>query len=149
MPKVRAKPLFPSADHDADGNWSTRTGVTLDAGDATDIEESIQLNKGASTDEDVQLAGAAKAHVLLHLGTETGSADMTVDSVSESSDGGTTWRVVDYINRQITAAGEYILPFDPRFSQGANRVRLDVTATQLSGSHKFATSWAELHYTVG
>lgn len=142
MPIFR-KPLFPTTDHDSNGNWdSSIAGVIVDAGDATDIEEAIPV----ATDEARRLSTATKARLMLKFGTETGSASLTVASIDESMDAGTTWRTVDYVSLLVTAAGEYLLPFDPNFSPNANRVRVKVSVTQISGSHKFAASYGELIY---
>jgi|GEM_PF-4747893 len=142
MPIYR-KPLFPSSDHDANGNWDASiAGVAVDTGDATDIEEAITV----TPEEARRLSTAVKARLVLKFGTETGSASLTVASVDESIDGGTTWRVVDYVSLLVTAAGEYVIPFDPAFSPNANRVRTKVSVTQISGSHLFAASYGELIY---
>jgi len=124
--------------------WS---GITIDAGDSTDVEKLVNMTTILSAeglDADV-LMRLRDAHFLLTLGTETGSADFTLDSFSVSRDGGINERIVQYYAKQFIDAGEYQIPIEEPLGFGINTLRLNVTVGTLDASNKFASSKLELH----
>jgi len=125
--------------------WS---GVLIDAADSTDIEQAVALktlldahSPAYSIDDLMKLQDAL---FLLTLGTETGSADLTVDSFSASADGTNFGVVETWTGKQYTAGGIYRIPISEKIGFGMTHLRLDVTAAQISGSHKFAASSLKL-----
>ena len=128
--------------------WSS---VAVNAGDATDIEQPVALaalldahSPAYSIDDLMKLQDA---QFILTLGTETGSADLTVDSFSISRDG-TNYAVVEEFNSgsglQYTTAGEKRLAITKALGFGPTHIRLDVTASNIDGSNKFASCKLEL-----
>lgn len=113
----------------------------IDAGDATDVEQPCVLatlleeqNIQYSIDD---LAKLRDAFFELILGTETGSGSFTLDSFSGSVDG-TNYRIIQRYSETFTAEGIYQIPVTEPMGDDLAKLRLDVTVTQLSGSHKFA-----------
>lgn len=128
-------------------NLTLLPAVDIDAGDATDIEAPAVLatlleaqNIPYSIDD---LAKLRDAFFELTLGTETGSGSFTLDSFSGSVDG-TNYRIIQRYSEVFTAAGIYQIPITEPLGDDLAKIRWDVTVTQLSGSHKFASSSLKL-----
>lgn len=132
------------------------TGVVIDAGDDTDVEQAVALaallaahtdpkgNPAALSTKD--LVYLRDAFLLLTLGTESGAASFTLDSYSLSTDG-TNWRLYENLSVLCDSAGRKT-PIDLArpWHQDVTHFRLDATVTQLNDpNHKFASSSLELH----
>lgn len=126
--------------------------ILIDAGDDTDVEASVNLKTlmnaqpGNLTPD--YLNRLHNAALVLTLGTETGLGSFTLDSFDVSRNGGTNWRIVQRYAQVFDTAGVYQIPLTEPilFGGSADALlgRLSVTVTQLSGSHKFASSKLEL-----
>lgn len=113
--------------------------VTLDS--EADAEAAVTLNAR----QRVALANYNKCLLVIKTGTETGSADVTFDTLQASFDEGASWETVQgTLALQFTAAGVQTIAITGSFGM-PDQLKLLVTATQLTGSHLFANTYAELH----
>lgn len=114
----------------------------LDAVHAT-AEATIEAVKTLSGRDSRALCDYSKGVLVLTAGTETGNADITVDSIQVSWDNSSWFTVQTGIALQFTSAGVQAIAMSGSYGLPLY-IKILITVGTLTADHHFATFTAEL-----
>ena len=110
------------------------------SGDGADTEAEVEaaqeINRGSLAQ---QMAASHRLQLFVKCGAKTGSPDITVTEIQGSTDGTNFYTIQDSMTMQFTDAGENAAVISGPVHSRTKYLRLQITATSLDGSNKFAT----------
>ena len=113
-------------------------------------EATLEATYTCSGTDSAKLCAVYKGLLVLTAGTETGACDLTVDTLQACYDAGdaTNWvNIETSIAKQFTGAGSAAFVLAGTYGL-PHYLKILVTATQVSSSHKFATFTAEMQFST-